>query len=75
MTVFGGLIGIFLGLVLVIIQQQLSLIMITPSLPYPVSLKSMNFVLVLITISILGIIASKIASSRVTKTFASNYTN
>jgi len=75
MSVFGGLIGIFLGLVLVILQQQLSLIMITPSLPYPVSLKPMNFVLVLITISILGIIASKIASSRVTKTFASNYTN
>jgi len=75
MSIFGGLIGIFLGLVLVILQQQLSLIMITPSLPYPVSLKPMNFVLVLITISILGIIASKIASSRVTKTFASNYTN
>lgn len=72
MSVFGGLIGIFLGLVLVILQQQLSLIMITPSLPYPVSLKPMNFILVLVTISILGILASKIASSRVTKTFASN---
>ncbi|MDU8884720.1 FtsX-like permease family protein [Yeosuana sp. MJ-SS3] len=75
MSVFGGLIGIFLGLILVILQQQLSLIMITPSLPYPVSLKPMNFVLVFVTISVLGIIASKIASSRVTKTFASNYTN
>ena len=75
MSVFGGLIGIFLGFVLVALQQQFSLVMITPSLPYPVSLKPMNFVLVFVTISILGIIASKIASSRVTKTFAANYTN
>jgi len=46
-----------------------------PWVPYPVSLKPMNFVLVFVTISVLGIIASKIASSRVTKTFVSNYTN
>ena len=74
MSIAGGLIGIFLGFVLVVLQQQLSLLMITPSLPYPVSLKPMNFVLVFVTISVLGIIASKIASSRVTKTFASTYT-
>jgi len=46
--------------------------MITPSLPYPVSVKLMNFILVFVTISILGTIASKIASARITKAFTSN---
>ena len=72
MSVVGGLIGLFLGLVIIILQEQFSLVMITPSLPYPVSIKLINFILVLITISILGIIASKIASARITKAFTSN---
>jgi lipoprotein-releasing system permease protein len=42
--------------------------MITPSLPYPVTIKLINFVIVLLTIGTLGIVASKIASSRIKKT-------
>jgi len=42
--------------------------MITPSLPYPVTIKALNFVIVILTIGILGILASKIASGRINKT-------
>ena len=38
---------------------------ITPSLAYPVKFELVNIVIVLATIVILGIIASKIASSRI----------
>ncbi|MGY8915746.1 MAG: ABC transporter permease, partial [Flavobacteriales bacterium] len=40
---------------------------ITPSLAYPVEYKLLNVGIVLSTIVILGIIASKIASSRINK--------
>ena len=72
MSIFGGIIGIFLGLLVVILQKTFSLIMITPSLPYPVSIKPLNLLIVLATISILGIIASKIASQRITKNLIEN---
>jgi lipoprotein-releasing system permease protein len=41
--------------------------MITPSLPYPVTIKPINFLIVFVTISILGVLASKIASARISK--------
>lgn len=72
MSIFGGIIGVFLGLLVVVLQKTFSLIMITPSLPYPVSIKPLNLLIVLATISILGIIASKIASQRITKNLIEN---
>jgi len=68
MTIVGGVIGLTVGFVLVLLQQQFALVMITPSLPYPVAIKIINFVIVLLTIGVLGILASKIASSRINKT-------
>ena len=68
MAVLGGIIGVLIGFVTIVLQQQLDLVMITPSLPYPVTLKAINFVIVLMTIGILGITASKIASGRISKT-------
>jgi lipoprotein-releasing system permease protein len=65
MTVVGGLTGLGLGLILVFLQKNFSLIMLTNSLPYPVSIKLENVVLVFVTISILGIGASKVASGRI----------
>lgn len=65
MTVLGGLIGVLLGIVLVVLQQIFELVMITPSLPYPVSMKAVNVIVVLLTITVLGGIASKVASSRI----------
>lgn len=65
MTTLGGLFGVLLGVLSVWGQLKFEFINITPSLPYPVKLEVINIVLVLVTITFLGIIASKIASSRV----------
>ncbi|WP_299393816.1 FtsX-like permease family protein [uncultured Gelidibacter sp.] len=67
MTILGGFVGVLIGFILVVLQQQFALVMITPSLPYPVNIKVMNIVLVLVTITVLGLIASKIASGRITE--------
>ena len=67
MTIISGIIGLVLGLILIGLQQQFELVMLTPSLPYPVHLKILNVLLVLATIIAFGVIASKIASSRITK--------
>ena len=67
MTVLGGLIGVILGIIIVFLQQQFNLVMLTPHLPYPVTLEFINAVVVLITIWVLGILASKIASSRISE--------
>jgi lipoprotein-releasing system permease protein len=70
MSVLGGLIGIGIGLLLSLNQiygPEALKIFITPSLPYPVKVKFSNLLIVFVTISVLGIIASRIASSRITK--------
>ncbi|MGK0235674.1 MAG: lipoprotein-releasing system permease protein, partial [Psychroserpens sp.] len=67
MTTLGGFVGILLGVIAVFLQLKFSFIMITSSLSYPVRLSVLNIVIVFITITVLGIIASKIASSRVRK--------
>ena len=69
LTLFGMLIGLGLGCILVFIQKQFGLFMITENLPYPVEFKLFNLVIVILTITTLGYIASKIASSRITKEF------
>jgi lipoprotein-releasing system permease protein len=67
LTIIGGIIGLVLGIIIVVIQQQFKLIMITESLAYPVVFTIQNVLIVLGTIVTLGIISSLIASSRVTK--------
>lgn len=67
MTLISGIIGLVLGLIIVWLQQTFNLAMITPSLPYPVEIKIWNLVIVIITITVLGLIAAKIASSRINK--------
>lgn len=71
MSVIGGILGIALGAALVFLQAQWGFVMITPSLPYPVELKWFNVLVVFATITVLGIIASKIASSRVNESLVS----
>jgi lipoprotein-releasing system permease protein len=65
LSIFGGVVGLIIGIIIVLIQQQFGLIMITPTLAYPVVFSFKNVFIVLATISILGFIASLIASSRV----------
>ncbi|MEO7977622.1 FtsX-like permease family protein [Flavobacterium sp.] len=67
LSVFGGIIGLILGIVLVVLQQQYELIMITPTLAYPVVFTLENVLIVMGTIISLGFVASLIASSRVSK--------
>jgi len=67
MTILAGVIGLLLGFFLVFLQQKTHFIMLTPSLPYPVELKVINFAIVLATIFVLGILASKLASQRINK--------
>ena len=72
MTMVSGLIGVILGLLIVFLQQSFELVMLTPELAYPVRLKAFNIVLVLVTIIALGVIASRIASQRITKKLIQN---
>ncbi len=67
MTILAGTIGLILGFVIIFLQKQFALIMLTPSLPYPVEIKAINFVIVLITITVFGVLASKLASQRISK--------
>ena len=67
MSMIGGFVGLIVSLILVYLQKLFSLVMITPSLPYPVTIRIGNLLLVFLTISVLGIIASKIASVRISK--------
>jgi len=67
LSILGGIVGLVLGIIVVIIQQQFDVIMITPTLAYPVVFTLKNVAIVLATISTLGFVASLIASSRVTK--------
>ncbi|MEP1489082.1 MAG: FtsX-like permease family protein [Algibacter sp.] len=70
MSLLGGVLGISIGFMLVVLQiygPEILKIYITPSLPYPVTIKFENIIIVFITISVLGIMASKIASVRINK--------
>ena len=73
MSIIGGFIGLILSLIIIFLQKSFSLVMITPSLAYPVTIKIETILLVFLTISVLGIIASKIASVRVTKSLVEMY--
>ncbi|MDX5583927.1 MAG: ABC transporter permease [Aureibaculum sp.] len=65
LTFFGLLIGLFLSITFVILQEKLGFIMITTELAYPVEFRIMNVVIVFFTILILGFLAARIASSRI----------
>ena len=68
MTLIGGGLGLVIGVVVIWLQQQFSLLMITPSLAYPVDLQLVNVGIVFATILVLGVVASRIASQRIAKT-------
>jgi lipoprotein-releasing system permease protein len=67
LSVIGGLIGLAIGIAVVLLQQHFELIMLTPTLAYPVVFSIENVMIVMGTIVTLGFIASLIASSRVSK--------
>lgn len=67
LSVLGGIFGLVLGIIIVLLQQKFELIMLTPSLAYPVVFSFENVAIVFATISILGFLASLISASRVSK--------
>lgn len=69
LTLFGLSVGLIIGVLLVFLQQKFQLFMITPSIPYPVELRFLNVAVVAFTITILGFVAAKIASSRISVGF------
>jgi lipoprotein-releasing system permease protein len=69
LTLISMAIGLFLSLIIVIIQQKFQIFMITSSIPYPVELTGSNFLIVITTITVLGFLAAKVASSRITVNF------
>ena len=64
MTSLGGFLGLIFAIILIILQMQFDLVMITPNLPYPVQMTVKNILVVLGTIFTLGFIASYIAAGR-----------
>ncbi|MCW1147969.1 ABC transporter permease [Flavobacterium lacisediminis] len=66
-TLFGLVIGLGLAIVIILLQQYFSFIMITPTMPYPVLFEWQNMVIVIMTIVILGLVSSWIASGTVNK--------
>ena len=67
LSIFGGIVGLGLGSLLVYLQEKYALIMITQSLAYPIEFHWNNLFLVFATVVALGGISSWIASSRVSK--------
>jgi lipoprotein-releasing system permease protein len=67
LSVFGLFVGLSLGVTLVLLQKKYEFFMITPHLAYPVEFTFFNLFTVAITILFLGFLASKIASSRISK--------
>ena len=66
-SIAGSVLGIIFGSLLVVLQLKYDLIYITSALPYPVKWSFLNLLIVLITTIGLGILASKISSSRAGK--------
>tara|TARA_R110002050_G_scaffold16719_1_gene50430 strand:+ start:70816 stop:72018 length:1203 start_codon:yes stop_codon:yes gene_type:complete len=66
-TFLGGLIGVLLGSLLIWSQLLFEWLKISADLAYPVEYQWLNVFIVLATITVLGIIASKIASSRINR--------
>lgn len=67
LTILGGIIGLIAGVVLILLQQQYGMVMITQTLPYPVRMHYENMGIVLATIIILGFLASYVGATRVSK--------
>ena len=61
--------GLLIAVILVFLQQQFEWFMITSTIPYPVELQLKNVLIVVATITLLGFLAAKVASSRISIRF------
>lgn len=65
LTAVSGVVGLLLGYIIVWCQLKFGWVAITATLPYPVKPTLINAVIVLVTMLVLGVIASNIASRNV----------
>ena len=72
LTVYGLIIGLIIAIPFVLLQKKFGFIMITQSLAYPVEFHFTNVLIVVITIVVLGFLAAKIASGRISKKLVEN---
>ncbi|MFV0249086.1 MAG: ABC transporter permease [Tenacibaculum sp.] len=72
LVMIGMLVGLLIGGLMVFIQLHFDVFMISTNLAYPVEFTWINLWIVVLTLVLLGYIASKIASSRITKNFIEN---
>ena len=71
-TAIGGIMGVFIGSLLIGSQLAFGWLTIGETLAYPVAFKIENVGVVLLTIFVLGVIAAFVASSRISKKLISN---
>lgn len=64
-SVLGGGVGLLFGSLIIGSQIQFEWLKIAPNLPYPVSITTVNYLIVLMTISVLGSISSLVAAQKV----------
>jgi len=67
LSLFGLFVGITIGVLAIVLQNNFQLFMITQDIPYPIELKLPNVLIVCTTIITLGYFAAKIASSSISK--------
>jgi len=67
LSFIGCIVGLFIGFIIVLLQQQFGIWMLSPTLAYPVKFTIENVFIVFFTIMILVFIASKIASNSVSE--------
>ena len=67
LTIFGLFVGLAIAIPFVLLQKKYGFIMITQSLAYPVEFYLINILSVIVTIVVLGYLAAKIASGRISK--------
>lgn len=69
LNVLGMFVGLILGVLIVFLQLNYQLIMITPSIAYPIAFEWENIWVVCITIFLFGALASLLASGRISERF------
>jgi len=69
LNIIGMIIGLALGVCIIYLQISFELIMITPTIAYPVSFEWQNIWIVCFTIVVFGALASLLASGRISKKY------
>jgi len=65
LQVIGMFIGLILGIILILFQMHFGWLKITPMLAYPVKFEFINLLIVILTMLVLGYIAARLASKRI----------